>query len=113
MANLRPFEYKNVKVISVRDGDTVTLEVDLGFGLKFKDKFRFKGIDTHELKEEGGEEAKNYTIQWLETHKDNLLLESFKKGSFGRWLCSFSCENCGETLNAELLREGHAVVYKR
>lgn len=113
MANLRPFEYKNVKVISVRDGDTVTLEIDLGFGLKFKDKFRFKGIDTFELKEEGGQEAKSYTAQWLEDHKDTLMVESFKKGSFGRWLCSISCDSCGESLNAELLSEGHAVIYKR
>ena len=112
MAKLRQFDYKNVKVISVRDGDSVTLEINVGFGFTFKDKFRLHGIDTWELKEDGGEEAKQFVLDWFEEHPV-IDVRSFKKGSFGRWICSISCANCGETLNAELLSEGHAEVYKR
>ena len=38
------------KVLSVHDGDTISVEIDLGFELKFTDKIRFYGLNAPELK---------------------------------------------------------------
>jgi endonuclease YncB( thermonuclease family) len=35
----------NAKVVAVIDGDTVTLDIDLGFGVRRVDKFRLYGPD--------------------------------------------------------------------
>ena len=88
------FEYK-AKVLRVVDGDTVDLEVDLGFRTLMRDRFRLSGIDTPETYgvKKGSEEYKAgmKAKEWLEekiggeiilikTHKD-------KRGKYGRWLC--------------------------
>ena len=42
------YEYK-VKIVKVVDGDTVDVDIDLGFGMMYKkQRVRMKGIDTPE-----------------------------------------------------------------
>ena len=42
------YEY-NVKVVKIVDGDTVDVDIDLGFGMTYKkQRVRMKGIDTPE-----------------------------------------------------------------
>jgi len=91
-------KYKYIaKVIKVVDGDTVDMEVDLGFGVKRLDRFRILELDTFETRmvrgttledRNKGLEAKRFARKLLldqyvviETHKD-------KKGKYGRYLCS-------------------------
>ena len=38
------------KVIRVIDGDTIECEIDLGYSITTRQRFRIKGIDTPELK---------------------------------------------------------------
>ena len=39
----------NARAVHVVDGDTIDLDVDLGFGVRKLDRFRLVGIDTPEL----------------------------------------------------------------
>lgn len=117
------YEYR-VKVLKVVDGDTVDVDIDLGFGVWLKDeRVRIMGIDTPEsrtsdsvekvfglaaknrLKELLGEEA------ILRTQVDKSGEDM--KGKFGRILGDFVCVVNGETktVSEVLISEGHAVEY--
>lgn len=110
----------DVKVLKVVDGDTVDVDIDLGFGIVLTDeRVRIMGIDTPEsrtsdkveklfglaakdrLKELLGEE----TV--LITHDDKNGEDM--KGKFGRVLGDFRVG--GKTVTEILIEEGHAVAY--
>lgn len=110
----------DVKVLKVVDGDTVDVDIDLGFGIVLTDeRVRIMGIDTPEsrtsdkveklfglaaknrLKELLGEEAV------LITHDDRNGEDM--KGKFGRVLGDFRVG--GKTVTEILIEEGHAVAY--
>ena len=80
------YEYK-CKIVRVVDGDTVDVDIDLGFGMwMHKERVRLYGIDTPESRTRDLEEkkfglfAKKYveeylpvgTSQTLKTHKDGV-----------------------------------------
>ena len=110
----------DAKVLKVVDGDTVDVDIDLGFGIVLTDeRVRIMGIDTPEsrtsdkieklfglaakerLKELLGEEAVLIT-------KDDKHGEDMK-GKFGRVLGDFRVG--GKTVTEILIEEGHAVAY--
>lgn len=110
----------DVKVLKVVDGDTVDVDIDLGFGIVLTDeRVRIMGIDTPEsrtsdkvekifglaakdrLKELLGETA------ILITHEDKNGEDM--KGKFGRVLGDFRVG--GKTVKEILIEEGHAVAY--
>ena len=110
----------DVKVLKVVDGDTVDVDIDLGFGIVLTDeRVRIMGIDTPEsrtsdkvekvfglaakerLKELLGEDAILITT-------DNKHGEDMK-GKFGRILGDFRVG--GKTVTEVLIEEGHAVAY--
>ena len=64
------------KVISVHDGDTITVEIDLGFEMRFTDKIRFYGVNTPELKVRGEDKKLHDNPLGLETLK---VVNSFLK----------------------------------
>ena len=112
-------EYK-VKIIKVVDGDTVDVDIDLGFGIWLKkERVRIMGIDTPESRTSDkvekvfGLAAKARLISLLgaeailetQVHKGEDM-----KGKFGRILGNFTSIN-GEKCAAVLMREGHAVPY--
>ena len=114
------FVYNNVKLIRVLDGDTVELEINLGYHLTFRDRFRLVRIDAPETNRKATREAGNKSKMALEQmlleeidEADGIWIESFKKDSFGRWLCEIYSHKSGESLNQRMLTEGHAVPYKR
>ena len=45
------YEYHVKKVTNVVDGDTIDVEIDLGFDISFSSRVRLAGIDTPELKQ--------------------------------------------------------------
>jgi len=114
-----------VKVLKIVDGDTVDVDIDLGFGITLRDeRVRIMGIDTPEsrtsdkvekvfglaskdrLKELLGKEA------ILVTYEDKNGEDM--KGKFGRILGDFVVEEWEgeEKLVTEvLIEEGHAVKY--
>ena len=115
-----PYEY-NCKINRVVDGDTVDVDIDLGFGIVLTDeRVRIMGIDTPEsrtsdkvekvfglaskerLKELLGKTA----ILKTEINKDGEDM----KGKFGRVLGDFLTPE-GERVTKILVNEGHAVRY--
>ena len=113
------YEYK-AKVVKIVDGDTVDVDIDLGFGVTLKDeRVRIMGIDTPESRTSDkvekvfGLAAKERVKQIIE--KDTVL-KTFAakdgedmKGKFGRILGDFIIGD--KMLTEILIEEGHAVKY--
>lgn len=115
------YEYK-CKILRVVDGDTVDIDIDLGFGVwMHKERVRMMGIDTPEsrtrdtVEKAFGLASKNRlkellpigSIQVLKTEIDKSGED--KKGKFGRILGDFLIE--GKRATDILIEEGHAVAY--
>ena len=106
------------------DGDTVDLEIDLGFKTAVKDRFRLYGIDTPELRPKkadfASEEARREEIKKADAALaycekiapvgTRLVVRTFKdeKGKYGRWLADLRLPMEQRTLNEMLVTEGHA-----
>ena len=103
-----PFRYYNVTIVRVIDGDTVEAQVDVGFHMTFKSKFRLKGVNTPERKKPGFSEATDFTQAWVDEHNGHIEVETMEKDSFGRWIAMFRCQKTGEYLNKRLIEEGHS-----
>lgn len=105
------YEYR-ATVISVTDGDTVRLDIDLGFSVILNNTpIRLIGIDAPEIRTLAGRGARTYlrsllpkgTVITLQTYKD-------KTEKYGRILGTLVTEN-GVNLNLEMVNSGHAVPY--
>ena len=107
------YEYR-AKVIKVYDGDTVTVDIELGFNIVLhKQKIRLIGINTPEVR---GPEKKEGIISRDALRKrilnKKVILKTYKdkKGKYGRWLGEIWIDD--ESINDWLLTEGYAVEYK-
>ena len=108
------YRYK-VEVTRVVDGDTVDVDIDLGFGMTYKkQRVRMMGIDTPESRTRDLEEkfygkASKANLVRILDGKD-IELVSHDKGKFGRILATFKLED-GVVLNDKMIKEHHAVEY--
>ena len=118
------YEYK-CKITRVVDGDTVDVDIDLGFGIVLNDeRVRIMGIDTPESRTSDKVE-KIFGLAAKERLKELLGKEAIlktqinkngedMKGKFGRILGDFVVEEWeGEPrmITEVLIDEGHAVKY--
>ena len=118
------YEYR-VKIIKVVDGDTVDVDIDLGFGVWLnKQRIRLYGIDAPESRTRDLDE-KRYGLkakEWLkERLSDGAILKTRldKKGKYGRILGEFLVlENEGHpqfehpvNVNEEMIDKHLAVSY--
>ena len=114
------YEYR-VKVLRVVDGDTVDVDIDLGFGVVLSDeRVRIMGIDTPESRTRDkvekvfGLASKNRLKSLL--GKTAILKTQINKdgedmkGKFGRVLGDFVTED-GRMATDVLIEEGHCVPY--
>ncbi len=87
------------KVLDIHDGDTISVEIDLGFQITFKDKIRFYGLNAPELRvrDEKRKLVENpLGLKTLEVVKsfikvgDTITLETVKdkKEKYGRYLAN-------------------------
>ncbi len=113
------FEYP-CKIVRIIDGDTVYVDIDLGFGIWIhKERVRLYGIDTPEsrtrdlVEKKYGFAAKDYltgmlndTQIILKTHKDD-------KGKFGRILGELwrTTNYADKSINEYMIEKHHAVRY--
>ena len=116
------YEYK-CKILRVVDGDTVDVDIDLGFGVwMHKERVRMMGIDTPESRTRDKVE-KAFGLASKERLKELLPIGSIqilkteidrsgedKKGKFGRILGDFITED-DRRCTTILVEEGHAVAY--
>ena len=111
----------DVHVVKVVDGDTVDVDIDLGFGVCLKDeRVRIMGIDTPESRTSNkveklfGLAAKERLYSLLE--KDAKLITTEDKdgedmkGKFGRILGDFRAAD-GRLVTEIMIEEGHCVPY--
>ena len=108
------YKYK-ANVISVYDGDTITCNIDLGFGIIIKkQKIRLYGINTPELRGDDKEKEKGIIardkVRELINGKE-IILQSIKdkKGKYGRWLGIIYINNIN--INDWLIENNYAVKY--
>jgi len=114
------YEYR-VNVVKVVDGDTVDVDIDLGFGVWLKDeRVRIMGIDTPESRTRDKVEKKfglaakarlksllgKQAILKTQVNKDGEDM----KGKFGRILGDFVSED-GRMVTEVMVAEGHCVPY--
>ena len=114
------YEYR-AKLIKVVDGDTVDVDIDLGFGVWLKDeRVRIMGIDTPESRTRDKVE-KVFGLASKDRLKEllskDVILKTFAakdgedmKGKFGRILGDFILED-DRMVTDVLIEEGHAVKY--
>ena len=117
MKNANYLYHYNAKVTAAYDGDTITVDIDLGLRTTIKgEKVRLNRINTPEVR--GPEKvAGKVSRDWLRKRivGRSVLIETFKdkKGKYGRYIAEIWLpENDGYTnINDELVERGLA-VYK-
>mgnify|MGYP003684246281 FL=1 len=111
------YTYKVAKVHSVYDGDTCTVDIDLGLNVVIrKEKVRLYGIDTPELRgvdpetKAKGIEARGWLRDQLDG-ADEVLIRTHKdkSGKYGRLLGELFAD--GVNLNETLVELGMAEAY--
>lgn len=114
------YEYR-AKIVKVIDGDTVDVDIDLGFGIILSDeRVRIMGIDTPESRTRDKVE-KTFGLAAKDRLKELLGETSVlqtqinkngedMKGKFGRILGDF-VSNDQRMITDILVEEGHAVAY--
>ena len=109
------YEYK-VSVVKVVDGDTIDVDIDLGFGMVYKkQRVRMKGIDTPEsrtrdlVEKKFGKASKAHLKSILES--GGIQLVSHDKGKFGRILGELFIGDSSYSINQQMIDEHHAVAY--
>ena len=110
------------KILRVVDGDTVDVDIDLGFGMwMHKERVRMMGIDTPEsrtrdkVEKKFGLASKQFVKDMMPVGSKQVLKTQIdrsgedKKGKFGRILGDFLID--GKKLTETMIKEGYGVVY--
>jgi micrococcal nuclease len=110
------YTYK-VEVTRVVDGDTVDVDIDLGFGMTYKkQRVRMMAIDTPESRTRNLEEKfygkqSKYHLESLIEKASEIRLISHEKGKFGRILGELIDPDSIVSINQQMIDDHHAVPY--
>jgi micrococcal nuclease len=113
------FEYYVKKVTKVVDGDTIDVEIDLGFDISFSSRVRLAGIDTPESRTKDkiekalGLEAKAYLKSQIDSAK-TIVIKTEKMNSsekYGRILGWLFLDGSEVSMNEKMIEDGHAWGY--
>ena len=108
------YEYAVKKIVKIVDGDTIDIEIDLGFSLTKKERVRLAGIDTPESRTRDLEEkaegllAKSFLEKQLDEAVD-LRVKTEKDGKYGRMLGWLHDGN--KNINKYMVLKGYAWEY--
>ena len=109
----------SAKLLSVIDGDTVDLSIDLGFNIHHRVRVRLYGVDTPEsrttdkVEKAAGLKSKEFVKSWFDANP-KLVIQTMKDKNekYGRILANvYADENKNECLNEKLVSEGFAKAY--
>lgn len=113
------FEYYVKKVSKVVDGDTIDVDIDLGFDISFSSRVRLAGIDTPEsrttdkIEKTLGLEAKAFLKNAIDSAKTYVIktekIDSSEK--YGRILGWLFLDGSDKSINEEMITAGHAWGY--
>ncbi len=106
------YTYK-AHVVSVYDGDTITVDIDLGMDVwKMNVKMRLARIDTPEVRgteKAAGKVVRDYVRGMVLNKTVVIKTEKDKTGKYGRYLAEVFIDDMN--VNDHLLEEGMAVEY--
>ena len=110
------YQYKIKKITKIVDGDTVDLDIDLGFNVTISHRIRLKDIDAPETRTTNLEEKKRglEAKVWLEeqlSREGEWIIETTKEDKYGRMLGTLYLIGEPVTVNEKMLNEGIAVPY--
>lgn len=99
-------------LLSIHDGDTITMRLDLGHRIWHDVTVRLAGLDAPELRTPEGDAAKIWVTTWFATYHGPYIVHTIKDRSdkYGRLLATVVAED-GHSLTADLLADGIARVY--
>lgn len=110
--------YAVSRILDVYDGDTATLELDLGLDVRVVKTVRLFGIDTPEVRplksRAAGYAARDWLRMQMEACPDLRIITGTENsrpqlGKYGRLLVRVACE--GRDLNQEMIERGFAKPY--
>ena len=110
------YQYKIKTIKKIVDGDTIDVDIDLGFGITLSHRVRLKGINAAETKtkdlaeKEKGIEAKEWLIKEL-SKEGEWIIETTKEDKYGRILGTLYLVGEPVTVNERMLNEGIAKPY--
>jgi micrococcal nuclease len=113
------FEYYVKKVTKIVDGDTIDVDIDLGFDISFSSRVRLAGIDTPESRTKDlvekalGLEAKAYLKHAIDAAK-TVVIKTEKMNSsekYGRILGWLYVNGDTESVNDKMINDGYAWGY--
>ena len=114
------YEYR-CKVVKIIDGDTVDVDIDLGFGVWLKkERIRMFGIDTPESRTRDLEEKKygnaaKELITGMLNDEGGIVLKTRKdkEGKYGRILGELwrTTDFADKSINDYMIEKHHAVAY--
>lgn len=113
------YEYRVKKVTGVVDGDTIDVDIDLGFSVSFSQRVRLAGIDTPEsrttdkFEKSLGLEAKEYLKSKLKDAKV-VVIKTEKPDSsekYGRILGWLYVDGDTISINDHMIEDGYAWGY--
>jgi len=110
------------KVISVYDGDTCRVDIDMGFNLWVRNQsIRWNGINTPEItgsERPDGLVSKQFIADMILDKE--VIIQTYKAGKYGRWLGTFWLPyqypdelTWEHSINQLLIDEGLAVEYMK
>ena len=108
---------RNAKVVEVIDGDTLVLDIDMGFYTTLRQKVRVLGVNCPEMKglnRESGLKAKLATVKWCEATFNRVVVKTHlirETDSFGRVLAEVWGGD-DTSLADYLIKNGYAVPYR-
>lgn len=113
------YEYRVKKVLKVVDGDTIDVDIDLGFNISYTQRVRLAGIDTPESRTKDkaekilGLEVKDRLKKAIDA-ATNIVIKTEKPDSsekYGRILGWVFLDDNKVSINQTLIDEGYAWGY--
>lgn len=113
------YEYRVKKLINVIDGDTIDVDIDLGFDISLSRRVRMAGIDTPESRTTDkaekvlGLESKEYLKKIMKDAKTIVIKTQLPDSSekYGRILGWIYLDDATKSINEQMIEDGYAWGY--
>jgi micrococcal nuclease len=110
------YQYKIKKINRIIDGDTVDVEISLGFNITIVHRVRLKGIDAAETRTKDLKEKSEGLLakEWLEkelSKPGEWIIETTKDDKYGRILGTLYLVGEPVTVNERMINNGIARPY--
>lgn len=113
------YEYRVKKFLKVVDGDTIDVDIDLGFDISLSKRVRLAGIDTPESRTSDkfektlGLESKEYLKKNIQDAKEILIRTELPDSTekYGRILGWIYLDGSKKSINEMMIEHGYAWSY--